>query len=66
MNPEAVLKVAVSALLGAGIGWAANALTLAGRVDAIERGQARIEAQLDRLVELKTPALPQASNGAGR
>lgn len=65
MNPEAVLKVAVSALLGAGIGWAANALTLSGRVDAIERGQARIEAQLDRLIELKAPGA-QANNGAGR
>lgn len=58
MNHEALMRAAVSALLGAGIGWAANAMTLAGRVDAIERGQARIEAQIDRLIDLKTQARP--------
>lgn len=39
----------VTGLIGAVLGWSANALTLAGRVSAIEAGMLRIEAHLDRL-----------------
>lgn len=50
---EHVLKAGAAAVAGALIGWAANALTLSGRVAAIERGQERIEAQLTRLIDAK-------------
>lgn len=40
---------AVLALISAAIGWGANALTVVGRVDAMERIQTRIEAQIDRM-----------------
>lgn len=46
-----VLSSLVFALLGAGVGWAAQALTLAGRVSAIEHGMERIEAQMERLLQ---------------
>lgn len=45
--PEKMLHAALSVLLGAGIGWGANALTLAGRVDAIERALIRIEQRME-------------------
>lgn len=45
MRDKAV-QLVLSAVLGTGIGWAANALTLTGRVAAIEAGQSRIEQQL--------------------
>jgi hypothetical protein len=48
-----VIKVIVSGVAGAAIGWSAQALTLAGRVDAIEASQARIEAMIHRLIEAK-------------
>lgn len=38
------------AVLGVALGWAGNALTLQGRVAAIEAGQARIEQQVTLLV----------------
>jgi hypothetical protein len=40
----------LSGLIGAGVGWAAQALTLAGRVTALEQGQAQIVDRLDRLI----------------
>lgn len=48
-----VLAALVAGLIGAGVGWSAQALTLAGRVDAIEQSQARVEAMLHRLIEAK-------------
>lgn len=53
MQSPDMLRAAVGVLVGAGIGWAANALTLAGRVEAIEQGQARIEQRLDLLITKK-------------
>lgn len=44
---EHVAKVIAGALGGAVIGWAGNALTLVGRVDAIEKALVRIEARMD-------------------
>lgn len=44
-----VLTAIATGLAGAVLGWSANALTLAGRVSAIEAGMVRIEAHLDRL-----------------
>ena len=41
---------AAIAVLGIALGWAGNALTLQGRVAAIEAGQARIEAQVATLI----------------
>ncbi len=46
---DTLTNKALLALVGAGIGWAANALTVVGRVDAMERIQTRIEAQIDRM-----------------
>lgn len=59
MSPETAHRVTVTVLaglLGAGVGWAAQALTLSGRVQAVEAGQARIEAMLTRLIEAKATA----------
>lgn len=43
------LTKAVAAVVAGGvIGWVANALTLVGRVSAIEASLTRIEARLDR------------------
>jgi hypothetical protein len=46
-----IAQKAVLAVIAAAIGWAGNALTLDGRVAAIERGQARLEVKMDRLLE---------------
>ncbi|RZS56725.1 hypothetical protein [Sphaerotilus mobilis] len=46
-----LVMAVVTASAGAVIGWSASALTLAGRVSAIEASMARIEAHLDRLDE---------------
>ena len=43
---ETLVKAAAGALAGAVIGWAGTALTLVGRVSAIEASQLRTEAQL--------------------
>ncbi len=50
-----LLTGALSALIGCGIGWGATALTLAGRVDAIEKGQARVESLILQLIHQKAP-----------
>lgn len=51
---EALGKAVIGAVAGAVIGWASTALTLVGRVAAIEAGQARIEAQIVQVIkELK-------------
>lgn len=44
-----IATAVATGLAGAVIGWAANALTLVGRVSAVESGVARIEAHLDRM-----------------
>lgn len=46
-----VAAAAVSALIGVAIGWGANALTLSGRVHAIEQGQLRIELLLHTVLK---------------
>lgn len=43
---ETLLKAAVGALVGGVVAWSASALTLAGRVTAIEQSLIRIEARL--------------------
>jgi len=48
-----VLATIVAGVVGAAIGWSAQALTLAGRVNAIEASQARVEAMIHRLIEAK-------------
>lgn len=40
---DAIVKAVIGAVAGSVIGWAATALTLVGRVSAIEASQARIE-----------------------
>lgn len=44
------LQAGASALAGAAIGWAAQSLTIAGRVDAIEKGQQRLEALMLQVI----------------
>lgn len=44
---DAVLKAIAAAVVGGIIGWSANALTLTGRVSAIEATLSRIEQRLD-------------------
>lgn len=51
MTLEKVAPVLLSALIGSGVGWAAQALTLSGRVQALEVGQQQVITRLDRLIE---------------
>lgn len=53
---EHASKAIAAALAGAVIGWAGNALTLAGRVTAIEASLMRIEA---RMAAQNAPAEPR-------
>jgi hypothetical protein len=46
---EKVAHLVLSAVLGTGIGWAANAMTLAPRVSAIEQSMSRVQATLDAI-----------------
>lgn len=48
-----VMAAIVAGIVGATVGWSAQALTLAGRVSAIEASQVRIEAMIHRLIEAK-------------
>lgn len=54
---ESIIKALTGAVAGAVLGWAAStmttALTLVGRVTAIEAGQARTEAMLVQLLSRK-------------
>lgn len=54
---EAIIKAVAGTVAGVVLGWAAStmttALTLVGRVAAIEAGQARIEAALVQLMSRK-------------
>ena len=49
-NMHKLLAAVAAGSIGFLTGWSAQALTLTGRVQAIEAGQARIEARLDQLV----------------
>ena len=52
------LNALVFAALGAGVGWAAQALTLSGRVAAIEHGMERLETQMGRLLQQRGMSAP--------
>jgi len=52
------IKVCGGAAAGAVLGWAANALTLTGRVHALETGQSAIVLRLDALLQAKGVQLP--------
>lgn len=54
---DASARAVVAALLGAAIGWGGNALTVGGRVSAIEAALVRIEARL----YVAAPAAPGAA-----
>lgn len=45
-----VAKVVGGVIVGAVVGWSASALTIAGRVDAVEKTLARIEQRLDAVI----------------
>ncbi len=45
-----VAKVVGGVIVGAVVGWSASALTIAGRVDAVEKTLSRIEARLDSVI----------------
>jgi hypothetical protein len=60
MTPEKIAAAAVSALLGAGVGWAGQALTVAGRVTALEVGQSRMENKIDVLLTRQVGEVPKA------
>lgn len=45
-----VAKVVGGVIVGAIVGWSASALTIAGRVDAVEKTLARIEQRLDAVI----------------
>ena len=58
------LHALIAAALGAGVGWSAQALTLSGRVTAIEHGMERLEAQMGRLLQQRgMVAPPMAPSG---
>lgn len=46
---KALLSVA-SAVAGVLVGWSGSALTMAGRIDAIEAGQQRLESMMTTLI----------------
>jgi hypothetical protein len=50
---DAALRAVLAAVLGGAAGWTANAMMLGPRVDAIEKGQERIELLMVRLLEAK-------------
>lgn len=69
--PARIVTGTAVAMLGAAVGWGANALTLGGRVDAVERGLQRIESQLERMlsqrgVSLSCPPAPVLTMGPER
>lgn len=51
-----IVKAAAGVLAGAVVGWVGNALTLAGRVEAIEKAVLRIEVRLEQ--QKQAPAKP--------
>ncbi len=61
MTGPDMLRAAISGAAGLAIGWTVQALTLGGRVDAIEAGQARIETMVVQLLHLKQGATDAAA-----
>lgn len=56
---ETLHKIGVSVaatLLGIIVGWGAQSLTIAGRVTAIEQGQARLEVLMLQVIQMKQEA----------
>lgn len=49
---ETIIKAGAGAVAGAVVGWAATALTLTGRVDAVEKGLQRVESNLVTLIAI--------------
>lgn len=49
----ALFKLLASLVTGMVVGWSASALTIAGRVDAVEKTLSRIESRLDSLASKK-------------
>lgn len=58
MTADALAKAVISAAAGTFVGWAGSALTISGRVDAMERTLQRIELRIDEAVIART-APPQ-------
>lgn len=48
-----ILAAIIAATAGALVGWTTHSITLGPRVEAIERGQARVESLLIKLIEQK-------------
>lgn len=46
-----LLKAIMGVIAGAVLGWSASAMTIAGRVDAVEKTLGRIETRLDELAK---------------
>lgn len=53
-----IIKAIAAALAGAAISWVASALTLTGRVEAIEKSLARIEARMEIQAQAAAKAKP--------
>lgn len=58
---DTITKALVAAVAGGVVGWTGTALTLGGRVTAVEASLARIETKLDRVL---TPAVAKADQVA--
>lgn len=61
MTTADVMKAGGGALVGVMLGWAGSALTLQGRVHALESGQAAIVLRLDALLLAKGVMPPKDS-----
>jgi hypothetical protein len=58
MQSQLVKGIGVT-VAGVALGWAANALTLVGRMDAVEKAVARLEAQIGRLLDQRQAIPPR-------
>lgn len=56
---ETIIKAGAGAVAGAVVGWAATALTLTGRVDAVEKGLQRVESNLVTLIAITQQKAPK-------
>jgi len=45
-----IIKAVAAAAAGGLVGWAANALTLGGRVEAVEKSLQRVESRLEVII----------------
>jgi hypothetical protein len=59
MNPEDLARAIIAAAAGTFVGWAGSALTIGGRVTAMENTLARIEARIDSYVVQRGDKTPQ-------